>query len=66
VSALHVYTLACDTLSCTARFQSNHDTVWKARIAARKRGWAHLRRRRPKGGPAESIDYCPAHAQGLP
>jgi hypothetical protein len=65
VSALHVYVLRCDAPGCNERFEREMPRADLTRQVACASGWVHglvppdVRR----GGPAKSLDYCPAHVE---
>jgi len=66
VSALHVYTLACDGAdgACSATLATVESRAEHARTVAAGKGWSHAI---VKGahGRAERLDLCPRHAKAV-
>jgi len=67
MSARQYYTLHCDGDGCEARHTSDLHRADLTRSAAARLGWVHgIEPPAPnRGGPARSLDYCPAHADQL-
>lgn len=65
MSALHVYVIACDAPACGVRFARELSRADETRMHAAREGWVHGRvpPSPNKGGPTQSLDYCPAHAE---
>lgn len=66
MSALHVYTLACDGAdgACSATFATVEGCAEHARTVAAGKGWTHAV---VKGahGRAARVDLCPRHAKAV-
>lgn len=75
MTALHHYALLCDhgrTVSdgarCGATFNCGSKRADETRAAASPLGWVWgvIPPNPNKGGPAKTIDLCPAHAHAMP
>jgi hypothetical protein len=64
VSARHVYVIVCDAPGCERRFSLELARADETRAHASLEGWIHriIRPDPPRGGPAQSLDYCREHA----
>jgi hypothetical protein len=65
MSARNVYMLTCDAPGCKGRFTDDRTRADETHMYAAREGWSHGRvpPAPNRGGRAQSLDYCPAHAK---
>jgi hypothetical protein len=67
MSAVRYYHLRCDHEGCEMLYSGASDRADATRHLAKQDGWVHgVMPPAPRtGGPAKSLDFCPAHASDI-